>query len=106
MTVIEKMMIDLDPETMVRQVMNDPNHQTRVRARTERERKAYQTKTERELEACKAQHKKEMSEFRKFHERYGQIMAEQVTKLMTEKDATTVAIGVFALFAGYCLAFV
>lgn len=106
MTAIEKMMVDLDPETMIRQVMNDPNHKARVRARTERERKAHQTKTERELAACKAKHKKEMSEFRKFHERYGQIMAEQVTKVVAEKDATTVAIGVFALFAGYCLAFV
>lgn len=106
MTAIEKMMIDLDPDTMVRQVMSDPNHQARVRARTERERKAYQTETERELQAVKAKYEKDMSAFRKFHERFGQLMAEQYTKLAAEKDATTVAVAVFALFAGYCLAFV
>lgn len=38
MTTVEKMLIDLDPETMVLQVMSDPNHKARVRARIAKDR--------------------------------------------------------------------
>lgn len=106
MSAIQKMLIDLDPETMVRQVMSDPNHQARVRARTERERKAYQTKTERELQAVKVKYEKSKLNTEKFYECADRLFQEYATKLTTEKDATTVAVAVFALFAGFCLAFV
>jgi len=93
MTAIEKMMIDLDPETMMRQVMSDPNHQARVRARSERERKAHLTETEKALQAEKAGRKKDRRRFQ-----------EQVTRTLLERDATAAAVAVFALVAGYLLA--
>lgn len=95
MRTVRELKIDLEPDTLVRQVMSDPNHQARVRARTERERKAYQTKTERQLAAVKAQRKKDREQFLLRH-----------TQLKMDCNATTAAVTVCALFAGYCLAFV
>ena len=95
MTAIEKMMIDLDPDTLVRQVMSDPNHQARVRARTERERKAHQTETEKALQAEKAGRKQDRERFLLHY-----------TRLKTDSYATAAAVAILALWAGYCLAFV
>lgn len=95
MTTVEKMLIDLDPETMVRQVMSDPNHKARVRARTERERKASQTKTEKALQAEKAGRKTDRERFLRHY-----------TRLKVDGYATATAAAILALWAGYCLAFV
>ena len=95
MNAVQKLKIDLDPETLVRQVMSDPNHQARVRARAERERKAYQTKTEKALQAEKAGRKKDREHFLRHY-----------TRLKLDGHATTAAATILALWAGYCLAFV
>lgn len=95
MNAVQKIKQNLDPDVMVRIVQEDPGHQDRVKARSERERKAYYNAVEKELEAALEQCKKE----RRAYEL-------KMSSVSIDHAASSATICVAALIIGYLLSFV
>lgn len=93
MKTIDETMRDLNPMTMANLVMEDPNHQARARAKTERARKARQTQADRALRKEQAQRDMDRRAF-----------SRKVTRMKLDHNATTAALTTAALFGGYLLA--
>lgn len=102
MNAVQTIKQNLNPDVFVDIVMQDPNHKARVKARSERERKAYYNAVEQERNALR----KQQAALEKQRKKEQRAFEFKLSRMATDFEATKATLCVGCLIIGYLLSFV